>query len=106
MHSKFKELNITSYVNLWLALARFRIDPTKYEQTISILLKVLSTSHVFSIGDLNNDEIIRIMVAVTSLKLNNKPLIGEFAKLCQLRMRSFSPDQLVLLTRACVLYVK
>ncbi|KAL4474891.1 hypothetical protein ABPG74_001587 [Tetrahymena malaccensis] len=106
VHSKYKEMNITSYVNLWLGLARFRIDPTKYEQTFSILHKVLGSGHVFQIKDLNNDEIIRIVIAASSLKLNNKPLVGDLLNNIQNRMRLFKTDQLVLLARSTVIYVK
>lgn len=73
-------MNITNYVNLWLALARFRVDPKQYEQTFSILQNVFISGHVFTLEDLNNDEIVRVIVAASALKLDNKTLIGEIFK--------------------------
>lgn len=76
VHSKNKEINITNYVNLWLSLAKFKINVEHYEKTINILKHTFVNNNIFKPEELEGFEIINIIVAFSALKLNDRDFIS------------------------------
>jgi hypothetical protein len=68
------QINISDFGNIWLSLAKLQNQFTKEQRDklVELLKYVMEKSKVFKIEDLMPFEVVNIVVACSSLKLNDK----------------------------------
>jgi hypothetical protein len=64
-------MNITHYVNLWLALGRLNKHSSELEKSINVLKRLINNSNIFQMKDFENFEVVNILVACSTLKIND-----------------------------------
>ena len=106
IHNKWNYLNITNYVNIWLALSKFKINEKEFEKTLSILKMIPNESKVFKMSDLEGFEIINIMIAMSVIKINDKEYMAELIKQLKPKLDLLKKEDLVNLARCFVIYVR
>jgi len=106
VHVNFKEINITSYLNIWLALAKLRILAVDLEKTLGMLKQVPWMNRIWSPKDLEGFEIINILIAMSTIKMNDKQFLKRLSGELESKLPDLENSDLVNLARAFTLYVK
>lgn len=106
VHSQYIHMNITSYINIWLALSKFKVYEKEFTQTIDILKTVPFESKVFSWKDLEGYEMVNIVVALSVMRINDKSFINELIKELKNKLDSLAKEELMNLARSFVIYVR
>ena len=106
IHVNFKDITITSYMNVWLALAKLRIQAADIEKTLGILRQVPWSNNIWKPNDLEAFEIVNILVAMSTIKMNDKQFLQNIIVDLAPKLKDLDNMDLVNLTRAFTLYVK
>lgn len=106
VHTQWNYLNITNYVNLWLALSKFKINENDHMKTLKILKMIPQESKIFKFSDLEGYEIINIMIAMSIIKINDKDFMNLLIKELQPKLENLPLVDLVNLARCFVIYVR
>lgn len=106
VHMKWNQVNITNYINLWLALSKFKIKESDFNKTLGILKMIPNESKIFQWNDLEGYEFVNIIIALSVLKINDKPLMDQIIKGLRPKLDGLSLADLVNLARCFITYVR
>ncbi len=106
IYKKYNLINITDYVNLWLALAKLKIDINEFSKTISYLKKALTESKIFTKDELEPFEYVNIIIAMSSLKIDDKEFLKIIVDILENKIKLLDKDDLVNLARSFIVYVR
>lgn len=106
VHMKWNYINITNYINLWLALSKFKIKEADFNKTLGILKMIPNESKIFQWSDLEGYEFVNIIIALSVLKINDKPFMEQIIKGLRPKLDGLSLADLVNLARCFIIYVR
>jgi len=106
VHVNFRDMTITSYMNVWLALAKLRIQASDIEKTLGVLRQVPWSNNLWKPKDLEGFEFVNIFVAMSTIKMNDKQFLQNIVVDLQPKLKDLDNMDLVNLARAFTLYVK
>ena len=104
--SEYRSVNITHYVNLWLASANYRLTDRNYEYVFNLLKKIPGDNQIWKIYELESYEIVNIIVAMSSLKRDDKEFLNLLIQLLEKKLNKLDNNDLINLARAFVVYVR
>ena len=106
VHVNYPDINITGYLNIWLAMAKYRVQATDLEKTIGILKRSLVSNKIWRLQDLESFELVNVLIAMSTIKVNDKELLQILSGELESRLADLDNTDLVNLARAYTLYVK
>lgn len=106
IHVNHSDITITGYLNVWLALAKYRIQAADLEKTLNILKQIPFTNRMWKFRDLEPFELVNIIVAMSTIKLNDKEFLKILTTGLKDRLTDLDNMDLVNLARAFLLYLK
>lgn len=93
-------------MNLWISLAKLKIDVAVFDKTIYLLTRLPTISRVFKLKELEPSEVISIIVVMSSLKIKNKSFLEELTNHLSKDFSRLNKNDLINLARVFIVYVR
>eukprot|EP01016_Furgasonia_blochmanni_P053282 TRINITY_DN8589_c0_g1_i11.p1 TRINITY_DN8589_c0_g1~~TRINITY_DN8589_c0_g1_i11.p1 ORF type:complete len:515 (-),score=76.81 TRINITY_DN8589_c0_g1_i11:199-1743(-) len=106
VHSHLVNINITSYIHLWLAMAKYQVDLTEFEKSLRLMKAVIYGQKAWSIKELEAHELSNIIVSMATLRMNDKVFLAELIPYVVKSLEVIQKDDLFNLARSFLIYHK
>ncbi|KRX06481.1 hypothetical protein PPERSA_05094 [Pseudocohnilembus persalinus] len=102
--SDYKQLDSFQYVNLWLTIAKLKIDKEKYERLLKVLKRAPEINKNLEVKKFEYGEIVQVIIACSALQINDKEFINLLIK--DIKVEFMQKEDLFNLALSFIIYVK